>query len=378
MYSSKTNVNILTSQLVAYGVKHVVVCPGSRNAPLVHNFAEHPQLLCHPVTDERSAGFYAIGLCLSNPIYPKSPVAICVTSGSALMNLSPAIVEAYYRHLPIIVISADRPAQWIGQGDGQTMVQHGALQNFVAKTVTLPEGVQKIGKRVFLNCKKLTLVELPESLTQIGDSAFANCRSLGSIIFPDGITYVCRKTFSGCWNLEQVMLPEGLTGIGKEAFKYCYSLEEITLPDHMTLLGEKAFKNCSALEKINLPEGMTVIKEGTFLGCWKLTEISLPKHIEHIGPKAFRDCIALRKVTLPAGLTTIGEKAFCHCYHLAEITLPGAVMSIGEKAFHGCKWFEDFTAIVTRSSYAENYCKENGMKYTFLDRNDQEVGKDGN
>ena len=123
---------------------------------------------------------------------------------------------------------------------------------------------------------------------------------------------------------------------------------------------------------------MTVIKEGTFLGCWKLTEISLPKHIEHIGPKAFRDCIALRKVTLPAGLTTIGEKAFCHCYHLAEITLPGAVMSIGEKAFHGCKWFEDFTAIVTRSSYAENYCKENGMKYTFLDRNDQEVGKDGN
>lgn len=139
MYSSKTNVNILTSQLVAYGVKHVVVCPGSRNAPLVHNFAEHPQLLCHPVTDERSAGFYAIGLCLSNPIYPKSPVAICVTSGSALMNLSPAIVEAYYRHLPIIVISADRPAQWIGQGDGQTMVQHGALQNFVAKTVTLPE-----------------------------------------------------------------------------------------------------------------------------------------------------------------------------------------------------------------------------------------------
>ena len=99
-------------------------------------------------------------------------------------------------------------------GHKVTEIRTGAFRNRrKLETVTLPEGVQKIGKRVFLNCKKLTLVELPESLTQIGDSAFANCRSLGSIIFPDGITYVCRKTFSGCWNLEQVMLPEGLTGI---------------------------------------------------------------------------------------------------------------------------------------------------------------------
>ncbi|MDE6003630.1 MAG: 2-succinyl-5-enolpyruvyl-6-hydroxy-3-cyclohexene-1-carboxylic-acid synthase, partial [Prevotella sp.] len=61
MYSNKENVNILTSLLVAHGVRHVVVCPGSRNAPIVHNLSECADIKCHPVTDERSAGFYALG-----------------------------------------------------------------------------------------------------------------------------------------------------------------------------------------------------------------------------------------------------------------------------------------------------------------------------
>lgn len=135
MYSNKENVNILTSQLAAYGVQHAVICPGSRNAPISHNLNEHPDIKCYPVTDERSAGFYAIGLCLAT----KSAVAVCVTSGSALLNVAPAIAEAYYQQLPIIVVSADRPAQWIGQQDGQTMVQTGVLNSIVGKSVNIIE-----------------------------------------------------------------------------------------------------------------------------------------------------------------------------------------------------------------------------------------------
>lgn len=135
MYCNKENVNILTSLLVKNGVKHVVVCPGSRNAPLVHNFSECPDIECHPVTDERSAGFIALGmtqeLC--------RPVAVCVTSGSALLNVLPAVAEATYQRCGIIVISADRPAAWIDQLDGQTCPQPGALGEFVAKSVSLPE-----------------------------------------------------------------------------------------------------------------------------------------------------------------------------------------------------------------------------------------------
>lgn len=135
MYSNKENVNILTALLVAHGVRHAVVCPGSRNAPIVHNLNECPDIRCYPVTDERSAGFYALGmsLCLGEP------VAVCVTSGSALLNLAPAVAEAYYQHVPLVAVSADRPPQWIDQLDGQTMPQPGALGRFVRKAVTLPE-----------------------------------------------------------------------------------------------------------------------------------------------------------------------------------------------------------------------------------------------
>ena len=141
MYCSKENVNILTSLLVAHGVRHAVVCPGSRNAPIVHNLNECPEIQCHPVTDERSAGFYALGMsqALMKPVCVKEPVVVCVTSGTALLNLAPAIAEAYYQRLPLVVVSADRPPQWIDQLDGQTLPQPDALGRFVAKAVSLPE-----------------------------------------------------------------------------------------------------------------------------------------------------------------------------------------------------------------------------------------------
>ena len=135
MYSNKENVNILTALLVAHGVRHAVLCPGSRNSPIVHNLNECPEIQCFPVTDERSAGFYALGMTQATG----EPVAVCVTSGTALLNLAPAVAEAYYQHRPLVVISADRPPQWIDQLDGQTLPQPDALGRFVRKAVSLPE-----------------------------------------------------------------------------------------------------------------------------------------------------------------------------------------------------------------------------------------------
>ena len=135
MYCNKENVNILTSLLVAHGVRRAVVCPGSRNAPIVHNLNECPDVVCYPVTDERSAGFYALGMMQAL----NEPVVVCVTSGTALLNLLPAVAEAWYQHQPLIVVSADRPEQWIDQLDGQTLPQPGALGRFVRRAVALPE-----------------------------------------------------------------------------------------------------------------------------------------------------------------------------------------------------------------------------------------------
>ena len=135
MFSDKENVNVLTSLLVVYGVRHAVVCPGSRNAPIVHNLDACGDIRCYPVTDERSAGFYAMGLCQ----VLCEPVVVCVTSGTALLNLCPAVAEAFYQHLPLVVVSADRPNRWINQLDGQTLPQAGAFGSFVRCSVSLPE-----------------------------------------------------------------------------------------------------------------------------------------------------------------------------------------------------------------------------------------------
>ena len=101
-YSDKENINILCAVMVGHGLKHAVVCPGSRNAPIVHNLNEHPLIKCYPVTDERSAGFFALGIAEQL----QEPVAVVVTSGTALLNLAPAVAEARHRHLPLGVISA--------------------------------------------------------------------------------------------------------------------------------------------------------------------------------------------------------------------------------------------------------------------------------
>jgi len=133
MYSNQEHINCLTSLLVAHQVKYAVLCPGSRNAPIVHNLNACPILHCYSVTDERSAGFYALGLSLMI----HEPVVICVTSGTALLNVLPAIAEAWHQHVPLILISADRPVAWIGQQDGQTLQQQGSLSHFVRCAVDI-------------------------------------------------------------------------------------------------------------------------------------------------------------------------------------------------------------------------------------------------
>lgn len=119
MYTDKKNILQLVALLEAHGITKVVLCPGSRNAPIVHTLSNHPGFTCYAMTDERSAGYFAIGLTLNGG----KPAAICCTSGTALLNLHPAVAEAFYQNVPLVVISADRPVAWIGQMDGQTLPQ---------------------------------------------------------------------------------------------------------------------------------------------------------------------------------------------------------------------------------------------------------------
>ncbi len=104
---------------VRKGIKDAILSPGSRCAPLTIGFAKHQNINTKSISDERSAAFIALGLAQES----KNPVVLICTSGTAVLNYGPAIAEAYFNHVPLLVITADRPPQWINQNDGQAIFQ---------------------------------------------------------------------------------------------------------------------------------------------------------------------------------------------------------------------------------------------------------------
>lgn len=175
MYSDKAHINYLTQVLQALGITDIVACPGARNAPLCHNFYQAGFTL-HPVTDERSAAFVAIGIYLET----KRPIVVCVTSGTAILNTLPAVAEAFYRHIPLIVLSADRPKAWIGQLDGQTLPQQNALHPYapclnIHESSTLKDIEDGIKNTLSATHPSHVNIELEEPLFHFNKAILSDC-----------------------------------------------------------------------------------------------------------------------------------------------------------------------------------------------------------
>ena len=159
--SSKLVVRDLVEVLAQKGVKHIVLSPGSRNAPLIISFNRHPAFTCYSVVDERSAAFFALGIAQQT----KDPVVICCTSGSAALNYAPAIVEAYYQKIPLLVLTADRPTEWIDQMDGQTIRQSKLYLNYSKGSFDLPLKVNNDDDRWYaqrIANEAIELTQFPE------------------------------------------------------------------------------------------------------------------------------------------------------------------------------------------------------------------------
>ena len=131
--TDKLQCQILVETMHFHGVNHAVVSPGSRNAPLIIALSRS-HIKTHIVVDERSAAYVALGMAQQL----KAPVALVCTSGTALLNYAPAVAEAYYQKIPLIVVSADRPQEWIDQDDSQTIRQFKALDQFVKRSYDIP------------------------------------------------------------------------------------------------------------------------------------------------------------------------------------------------------------------------------------------------
>lgn len=124
----------------AKGIHHIVISPGSRNAPLTIGFSNQQDTFkCYSIADERCAAFFALGMAQQL----NQPVAIVCTSGSALLNYYPAVAEAFYSQIPLIVISADRPQSKIDIGDGQTIRQENVFANHCLYNANLTEYASK-------------------------------------------------------------------------------------------------------------------------------------------------------------------------------------------------------------------------------------------
>ena len=125
----------LASICAQNGVKHVILSPGSRCAPLTLAFARHPDIHCRTIADERSAAFIALGMAQQLG----KPVVLVCTSGSAALNYGPAVAEAYFQQIPLLVITADRPAEWIDQWDGQTIRQPNVFGSHIKASYNFPD-----------------------------------------------------------------------------------------------------------------------------------------------------------------------------------------------------------------------------------------------
>lgn len=136
MNPSTTQARVVVDELIRGGVRDVVLCPGSRNAPLAFALQDADRsgrIRLHVRIDERTAGYLAIGLAIA----AGAPVCVAMTSGTAVANLGPAVVEANYARVPLIVLSANRPYELLGTGANQTMEQLGYFGTQVRATISL-------------------------------------------------------------------------------------------------------------------------------------------------------------------------------------------------------------------------------------------------
>ena len=143
-YSAIPTAQSIVLHCQAKNISNIVISPGSRNAPLTIAFAENPFFTCYSIVDERCAAFFALGIAQQL----KEPVVVLCTSGSALLNYYPAVAEAYFSNIPLLVISADRPVYKLGIGDGQTINQRNVFENHIRYSANLKQDVSHATPKV--------------------------------------------------------------------------------------------------------------------------------------------------------------------------------------------------------------------------------------
>ena len=225
------------------------------------------------------------------------------------------------------------------------------LNDELITDLIIPQGVTRIGNRVFWGCRPLTNVVIPNSVKWIGNVAFACCSGLTNVTIPNSVTSIGGSAFSGCTGLKSITIPSSVTSIGGSAFSGCTGLKSITIPNSVTSVGNKAF---SGIEKITVES--TQIGYNWFKNETALRELTIGPQVRTIEAEAFSGCAALAKVTMEEGVERICNRAFFGCTHLTSFTIPSSVSSIGSDIFENCTYLHELQLDVAEVSRANLAC----------------------
>ncbi len=209
-----------------------------------------------------------------------------------------------------------------------------ALQRL--ETITLPDGLEKIGMDFFRGCTKLTSIVIPDSVTSLGTHAFGSCTHLKSVAIGKGIAEIGAGAFEDCIALEKIDISSSVTKIGISAFRNCSSLKSLVIPDSVVKVLDSAFRDCSSLTEIHLGKGLRFFGESCFINSG-IETLDIPGNVKKIGRWNFSYCKNLKHVNIQDGVEGIDFGAFYECEGLESISIPPSLKYIQEDVFNGCE-----------------------------------------
>ena len=192
-----------------------------------------------------------------------------------------------------------------------------------ATQITLPKSVTRIGRYGIAMCSKLTGMSIPKSVTEIGDFGLAG-DGLTAVTLPDGLQSLGRGAFDTCTSLTNTTLPAAITAVPGKCFADCTKLLNVKYAGTVTAIGDLTFKGCKSLTAAPIPETVTELGASAFTGCTALTDVTLPAGVTAIPDGCFQDCTALADMKLPATVTSVGHNAFTGCKALKDVRCYGA------------------------------------------------------
>ena len=176
-------------------------------------------------------------------------------------------------------------------------------------------------------CSKLTGMSIPKGVTEIGDFGLAG-DGLTAVTLPDGLQSLGRGAFDTCTSLTNTTLPAAITAVPGKCFADCTRLLNVKYAGTVTAIGDLAFESCKALTAAPIPETVTEIGASAFTGCTALTDVTIPAGVTAIPEDCFRGCTALKDMKLPGTVTSVGHNAFTGCTALGDVRCYGAAPTV--------------------------------------------------